>query len=232
MARNIITLIIAFIAICYLASNAQAQPQPFTATYDVYEDGAIKATLTTSLTKTGEQQYRITDITTGTAGLASLLNFRRTEQTDFIYRDMTPEVIHHSMHQKVAFKNKRYEFSHQPGETDYHGVDHKKTFQITSEQPLLSTQLMSWQLAQQVCHNPQSNMQWSILKSTQAKTYYFKIVAVDNHKTLVHRLYPNRPDRSTAIWINGKDCHIEEITYRENKKTVRTVLDNITFQQP
>ncbi len=229
MVKNLITFITQLIVFFGLSFTVQANPQPYTAIYDVYEDNKVKATLTSSLKKVGEKQYQLTDISEGTAGLASLLNFKRTERTDFIYRGQTPEVIHHSMNQKVAFKTKSYEFSHQPGETSYQGTDQKKPFQLNSQQPLLSNQLMSWQLTQQVCHNPKNNMQWPVLKSEQAKLYYFKITAIDNNRTLVHRQYQNRPDKSTAIWINTQDCYIEEITYQKDNKVVRTILKNIDF---
>jgi len=222
-----LTLLIALIGLSF---TAQSKPKTYSATYDVYEDGTVKATLTSRLKKTGENQFQLIDLTEGTAGLASLLNFKRTEQTDFIYQNNLPEAIYHSMHQKVAFKSKHYEFKHQPGETSYQGIDHKKPFQLNSQQPLFSNQLMSWQLAQQVCHNPKNNMQWPVLKSQQSKLYYFKIAAVDNNRTLVHRQYENRPDKSTAIWINTQECFIEEIIYQKDKKVVRTILKNIVFE--
>lgn len=213
-----------------LSFTVQSNPKPYTATYDVYEDGRIKATLTSRLKNTGDNQYQLLDTTEGTAGLASLLNFKRTEQTDFIYQNRTSEAVYHRMDQKVAFKKTHYEFSHQPGETSYQGIDDKKSFQLNSLQPLLSNQLMSWQLTQQVCHKPINNMQWPVLKSQQSKLYYFKIAAVDNNRTLVHRQYQNRPDKSTTIWINTEKCIIEEITYQKDKKVVRTVLNDIVFE--
>lgn len=226
MAKYLISLIVFF----GFSFAVQAGPKAFTATYDVYEDGSVKAALTSRLKKTGDNQYQLTDITKGTAGLASLLNFKRIELTDFIYHNKTPEIIRHSMDQKVAFKKKHYEFNHQPGESSYQGIDHKKPFQLNSQQPLFSNQLLSWQLSQQVCHKPKTTMQWSVLKSKQAKPYYFKIIAVDNNKTLVHRQYQNRSDKSTAIWINTHKCYIEEIIYQKDQKVVRTVLKDIVFE--
>jgi hypothetical protein len=210
--------------------TALSEPKPYKATYDVYEDGTVKAILTSRLKKTGANQFQLTDLTEGTAGLASLLNFKRIEQTDFIFHNNLPEAIYHSMHQKVAFKSNHYEFKHQPGETGYKGIDHKKPFQLNSQQPLFSNQLMSWQLAQQVCQDPKNNMQWPVLNAQQAKLYFFKISAVDNNRSLVHRQYQNRSDKSTAIWINTQECYIEEIIYQKDQKVVRTVLKNIVFE--
>ncbi len=222
--------LISFFTLIGLSFLAQSNPKPFTATYDVYEDGSVKAQLTSQLKKTGHKQYQLIDTTEGTAGLASLLNFKRTEQTDFIYQNRTPEAIYHRMDQKVAFKKKHYEFKHQVGELSYQGDDDNQPFQLNSQQPLLSNQLMSWQLSQQVCHNPKNTLQWPVLNSTQAKVYTFKTVAVDNRRTLVHRVYQNRPDKSTMIWINTQDCYIEEIRHQKGDDVVRTVLKEIDFK--
>lgn len=230
MAKHLTVLALLLILTCAAASSPE--PRLYTAQYDVYEDGSIKAGMTSTLKKTDNNQYRLTDITEGTAGLASLLNFQRTETTDFIVQPDYIEATRHSMRQKVAFKNKYFEFHHRPGEPVYQGLDDKKPFQVNSEQPLLSTQLISWQLTRDVCHQPEKTLQWSVLKSNQAKQYSFDIIAVDNHKTLVHRRYQNRPDKSTAIWINTQDCIIEEIIYKKDDKVVRTVLENITYQTP
>jgi hypothetical protein len=229
MVRHLTILITTLITCVGFSFTVQASPRLFTATYDVYEDDAVKAKLTSTLKPIGKNQYQLTDTTEGTAGLASLLNFKRTEQTDFIHQNNALEVIQHTMQQKVAFKSKHYEFRHQPGEHGYQGTDDDEPFQLNSHQPLLSNQLMSWQLTQQVCHNPKDRMQWPVLNSNQAKQYSFIIIAVDNNRTLVHRQYQNRPDKRTAIWINTHECYIEEIIYQKDDKVVRTVIKDIVF---
>lgn len=229
MVKYIISLITAVIYLACSTTTIHAKPLTFTAIYDVYEDDTIKAVTTSRLQKLDHHHYQLTDITEGTKGLTSLLNFKRTEHSKFIYRDQKAEMINHNMKQKVAFKSKLYKFSHQPGEFSYQGINRKKPFKLNSQQPLLSTHVMSWQLAQQVCHNPKDNMQWQILKSDEPKTYFFKTVAVDNDKILVHRIYQNRSDKSTRIWINSRDCYIEQIIYEDNGKIVRTVIKDINF---
>lgn len=229
MVRHLKTLISTLTACSFFSLAAQASPATFTATYDVYEDGAVKATQTSTLKTVGENRYQLTDTTEGTAGLASLLNFKRTEKTNFTHQNNLTEVIHHTMQQKVAFKTKRYEFSHHPGDSSYQGMDDDERFELISHQPLLSNQLMSWKMAQQVCHSPKNQMQWQVLNSQQPKLYSFQVIAVDNNRTLVHRQYQNRPDKSTAIWINNHECYIEEIIYQKDDKIVRTVIKDIVF---
>lgn len=229
MVRHLKILITTLIACVGFSFTVQANPRPFTATYDVYENDAVKAKLTSTLKPIGKNRYQLTDTTEGTAGLASFLNFKRTEETDFTYHKNSSEVIQHTMQQKVAFKTKRYEFSHQPGDSSYQGIDDDERFDLNSHQPLLSNQLVSWELTQQVCHNPKDQMQWRVLNSKQAKLYSFHVTAFDNNKTLVNRQYQNRPDKSTAIWINNRECFIEEIIYRKDDKIIRTVIKDIVF---
>lgn len=206
--------------------------QPFQATYEVYRNDKLTGELDSQLKKIGPNKYQLSDTTKGTAGLASLLNFERIEITTFDFNKQQPEVISHTENQKITFKSRSFEFNHTPGSDSYQGTYQGKPFTVNSNQKLLTSHLLPWQLAQQVCRH-QNSFSLPLLKSNEARTYYFKTRAFDNSKTLIDRIYDGSKKRRTTTWVNHENgCYVSEINYYDEGEHIRTVLTDIEFTKP
>jgi len=203
--------------------------QAFEASYEVYRKDKLTGKLNSQLKQIGPNTFQLTDVTKGTSGLASMLNFERTEITTFTYNQKQPEVISHSQKQQVAFRSRTFEFNHTPGTETYQGIYKNKPFSVNSPKNLLSSHLVPWQLAQQVCHQ-QNTFSLHLLKSNSPRTYDFKARAFDNNKIMIERLYPDSQNRRTATWVNhDKGCYVSEIKHYDNNEYIRTVLTDIAF---
>ncbi len=225
----ILSLSILIIPASVYSETLDSEIQPFKATYEVYRKDKLSGEINSQLIKTGPNHYRLTDVTKGTSGLASFVNFERTEITSFEYSKQQVEVINHSQIQKIAFKTKSFEFSHVPDSKYYEGIYKGKEFVLHSQQNLLSSHLLPWQLAHKIC-NQQNNFSLDFLKSNTPRTYYFEARAFDNHKTLIERLYDESLNKRTATWVNHDNgCYVSEIDHYDNNEHIRTVLTDIEF---
>lgn len=213
-------------------SEANTGIKTFKATYDVYRKGKLMGQLNSQLKKIGANTYELSDITKGISGLASLVNFERTEITSFDYRKQQAEVISHNEKQKITFKSRFFEFNHTPGSENYQGTYKDKPFTLKSRQKLLTSHLLPWQLAQNVCHH-QNNFSLPLLKSNEARAYRFKTRAYDNDKTLIERIYDASKDKRTETWVNHDNgCYVREINHYNGTEHIRTVLTDIEFTAP
>ncbi len=178
-------------------------PTSYEATYVISRGGKPTAEQITTFVVSDNNQFTLTDETTGTHGLASMTGFKRIETTQFSFQHGSIIDIEHQMQQKVAFSKKKYHFKTQ---ADRINGKAKKTFEIKSDIKPLSAHMLPVWLSSAVCQG-QKSIDLEVLKSNKTKTYRFKIIDEDANFFRVERQYPPGSERSTAIWLDkSKQC--------------------------
>lgn len=97
---------LATLALAAGTAGAASAPRPFTATYQVQQDGQTIGQATVTLTATGKDEYTYRNQTQGTGGLAALIGANSDETTRFRWRDDTPETVTYDYAMDSSFKRK------------------------------------------------------------------------------------------------------------------------------
>lgn len=201
--------------------TATTFPVNYQATYEVSRGGKVLAEQTTTFESVTPNQYTLTDITQGTRGLASFTGFKRSETTHFEFNHDQIITIEHSMRQKVAFKNKYYQFKLQKNNTTITGKS-KQAFTIeTALKPISSHMLPLW-IGSQVCQESSPLTELTnvpVLKSKLIKNYDFTVIDEGNHLYRVERIYPAETQRSSQIWLDkSQNCLPVKTHHKEAEK--------------
>jgi len=86
--------------------GAATAPKPFTATYQVQQDGQTIGKATITLTSSGKDEYTYRNRTRGTGGLAALIGANSDETTHFRWHDDAPETVTYDYAMDSSFKRK------------------------------------------------------------------------------------------------------------------------------
>lgn len=191
--------------------------QPFEATFDVIRGGKVTGKQSTLLEKISENKWSIKDSITGTSGMASFIGFKRTETTEFEYKNNELIATHHEMNQKAAFSKKTYTFNWQADKSQF-SINHKnQTSQFDpKDKKIISTQLMPLALALAACNQKNEVKLW-VLKNNAAKPYQFKISNSD--KLTADRVYNEGQTKSSKTLLDpNKQCLPIEQSHQDGDK--------------
>lgn len=97
---------IAALALAAGTAGAATAPRPFTATYQVQQDGQTIGRATVTLTADGKDEFTYRNRSRGTGGLAALIGARTEETTRFRWRDNAPETITYDYAMDSSFKRR------------------------------------------------------------------------------------------------------------------------------
>jgi len=201
----------------FTAQSNATEIQPFEATYEVIRGGKVTGKQTTLVEKLSGDKWIIKDSIIGTSGMASLIGFKRTETTEFIYQGNEIFATHHEMFQKAAFNKKSYTFDWQPTKSNY-VIKHKDQnhWLDTQGKPVISSQLMPMVLAQAACRQ-QDTVNLLVLKSTKVKPYQFNI---SHQKTLIaERVYNDQQTKASKTTLDPqRQCLPIEQSHQDNSK--------------
>lgn len=124
------------------AAHAAPPPAPFSADYDVFQDGSKLGQGRIRLQVLPDGRWEMTTTSNGTQGLAGLAGVRREESSVLRWTGGVPEVVSYRMQQKAGwstrtqtlqvdaaarratstYKDQRYDLAYTPGLLDKHGV--------------------------------------------------------------------------------------------------------------
>ncbi|MCF6318189.1 MAG: hypothetical protein L3J83_02755 [Proteobacteria bacterium] len=191
-----------FLTLLILVTNASMAIEPFNAEYLVFRDGKQTGKLTTTLVKSNDGTYTLTDTMKGTHGLASFIGFTRTEKSTFTKDDSSIIIKSHQMKQKVAFKTKKYGFSSDPITKQITGYYKKKPFKIlTPGESLISSHMIPVLLARDVCAG-KTKLEYNVLKGSQIRKEHYQLTDSNNKHYLINKIYPENKTKKTQTWLD------------------------------
>ncbi|MCP1373654.1 DUF3108 domain-containing protein [Dyella lutea] len=97
---------LAALALAAGTAAAATAPRPFTATYQVQQDGQTIGKATVTLTAVGKDEYTYRNRSRGTGGLAALIGANTDETTRFRWHDDAPETMTYDYAMDSSFKRK------------------------------------------------------------------------------------------------------------------------------
>ncbi len=222
MIKKILTVLI------FATLNVSAMDL-FKAEYKVFKDGKEIGTSSIELTK-DDPFYKITDRTNGTHGMASLLGFKRTEETLFTNSGIQFHPDFYKMKQKVAF-NKRQSDYQVDNETQMVYGKHKgDDWQIKTPPSFLTPNLVSLKLFQDVCSGKTNNLNYKVLKRGEVVDYKFKITSKKDNIIEVDKIH-SKPSRVTKTWLDSSQHCLPVRTYHKegDDDALETKIKNVTF---
>lgn len=214
--------------LCWLAPvHAVENLSPYVATYSISRDNKPTAQQTTTLSINENSQFTLKDITKGTNGMASLTGFNRQETTQFNLTNEQIIDISHRMKQKVAFSKKSYRFESIQNTISGKG---KKPFTFNSAIKPISAHMLPLWISTLACQG-QRYIEVDVLKSSQPKSYQFRVFDQDESLFRVERQYPASRQRSTQIWLDKKrHCFPVRTLHQVNgEPDIETKLKTVTF---
>ena len=203
----------------------------FKADYKVFKDGKEIGTSSIELTK-DDPFYKIIDKTNGTHGMASLLGFKRSEETLFTDSNNEFHPDFYKMKQKVAF-NKRQSDYQVDNETQMVYGKHKgDDWQIKSPNNFLTPNLVSLKLFQDVCSGKSDNLNYKVLKRGEIVDYKFKITSQKDNIIEVDKIH-SKPSRVTKTWLDTAQQCLPVRTYHKegDDDALETKLKSVVFQK-
>ncbi len=201
----------------------------FKAEYKVFKDGKEIGTSSIELTKE-EPFYKIIDKTNGTHGMASLLGFKRIEETLFTNSGNQFHPDFYKMKQKVAF-NKRQSDYQVDNETQMVYGKHKgDDWQIKTPSSFLTPNLVSLKLFQDICSGKTDNLNYKVLKRGEVVDYKFKITSKKDNIIEVDKIH-SKPSRVTKTWLDNSQHCLPVRTYHKegDDDALETKIKNVTF---
>ncbi len=193
--------LLSLILITIYANTLLANPiQPYVAKYEISRGGKVTGEQTTTLKKTGKNSWTLRDEIVGTSGMASIIGFKRTEITQFNFRDGLLFATSHQMSQKAAFSKKKYQFKWQPDQAKYQ-INHKgkESSYNPDGKNTISSQLMPMALALAACQKTKQT-ELMVLKNKTAKPYSFKLSLGEN--MMAERVYQPNQNKTSRTWLD------------------------------
>ena len=222
MLRFLITTIL------FLSVKAVAL-QPFKAEYKVFKDGKEIGASSIELQK-DSTLYKIIDKTKGTHGLASFLGFKRSEVSLFEDNDNHFIPDSYQMQQKVAFKKRHSEYQVDAETQMVYGKHKSKEWQIKQPKSFTTPNLVSLNLARDVCEGKTENLNYTVLKRGKLVEYQFKITAKNKNIIEVDKIH-SKPTRITKTWLDTQQKCIPVKTYHkeEDEDPLESKLKKVAF---
>ncbi len=203
----------------------------FKADYQVFKDGKKIGTSSIELVK-DDPFYKIIDKTNGTHGMASLLGFKRSEETLFTHVNGEFHPDYYKMRQKVAF-NKRQSDYQVDNETQMVYGKHKgDDWQTKTPSRFLTPNLVSLKLSQDICSGKKDNLSYKVLKRGELVNYSFKITSQNDNIIEVDKIH-SKPTRITKTWLDTKQQCVPVRTYHKegDDDALETKLKSVVFQK-
>ncbi len=211
----------------FLAFNAIAL-EPFKAEYTVFKDGKKIGTSSIELSYLAPF-YTITDKTSGTHGMASFLGFKRSEVSMFTENegDYSPES--YQMNQKVAFNKRQSEYQIDQDKHQAIGNHKGKKWQLPVPENYSTPNLVSLNLARDICAGKTNNLKYQVLKDGKIKDYSFTIVSQKDGIIEVDK-HHSKPERVTKTWLDTRQNCIPVKTYHveEDEDPLESKLIKVT----
>ena len=189
-------------------TQPSTQPQAFEAHYAIFE-GDKKVGESRVRLVPDNKNWRLTNTTRGTHGLASLLGFRRQEETLFNWHLEPTEKqgwlpVAYQFSQKVAFKKKTRSFHYDHTSGLARGKSDGRQWMLNVHPPFISPNLVVLALAVDLCSG-QQEMHYRVLDKGALKDYHFVVNGTDTESGLIKITKKHsRPDRITESWHDPK----------------------------
>ncbi|WP_154223426.1 hypothetical protein [Marinicella rhabdoformis] len=179
----------------------------------------------TTLKKSPEGLYILSDETTGTHGLASFTGFERSETSRFSTNNSHWSVYQHNMIQKVAFSKRQFNFSNNQQQTQIQGTHKKKPFTASNKEHPVSSHMLAVRLSALACLDDQTAFTVPVLKSKKISRYHFTAETLDNKLIKVSREYPKQSTRQSHIWFDPEqNCLAIKTSYTDDDSLIETKI--------
>ena len=198
----------------------------YEATYDVFRNGKVMAEQKTKVEKSTAQKYTLTDVTTGTKGLAAFTGFKRSESSNFTSLNADWVVQKHKMQQKVTFSKRNYSFQQNEQSKQIEGIHKKETFLLNNiqEQPI-AAHMLPLRIAHLACREHKTKFKVTLLKSKKTNTFRFTASTEDNGLIKVARKYPKKSNKKSYIWLDPKQqCITVRSKHIDDDEVIETKL--------
>jgi len=198
----------------------------FKADYTVSKNGKQIGKSSIELNK-NEPFYTITDKTTGTHGMASLLGFKRSETTIFLEENGELIPKSYQMKQKIAFNKRHSEYQVNSDNHKVVGKHRGDDWQLDTTDKFLTPNLVSLNLFNDICAGKRSDLNYKVLKKGKIQSYKFIITSQKDNIIEVDKIH-SKPTRITKMWldINEHCLPIRTITPKKMKRTWKPSLCN------
>jgi len=203
----------------------------FKAEYKVFKGGKEVGNSSIELLK-DDPFYKIIDKTNGTHGMASLLGFKRSEETLFTDINGQFHPDYYKMKQKVAFNKRQSDYQVDKDTQMVYGKHKGDDWQIKMPSSFLTPNLVSLKLSQDICSGKINKLNYKILKRGKLVDYSFKITSQKDNIIEVDKIH-SKPTRVTKTWLDTKQQCIPVRTYHKegDDDALETKLKSVVFQK-